>query len=63
MKIRQVAANLVDNDIANKHQSDQAKRRTKIYLKKFAAILAELDHNYIDDIQLVSSQQLVVSVP
>jgi hypothetical protein len=46
-----VAANLVDNDIANQHQDGQAKRRADIYLEKFAVILAKLDHNYIDDLQ------------
>jgi hypothetical protein len=58
-----VAANLVDNDIANQHQDGQAKRRANIYLEKFAAILAKLDHNYIDDLQSTSSQQLAESAP
>jgi hypothetical protein len=58
-----VAANLVDNGNSNQHQSDQARRRAIIYLEKFAAILAELDHNYIDDLQLASSQQLGEFVP
>jgi hypothetical protein len=54
IKIRQIAASLAGNEF-NDQRSEQVKNRAKIYLQKFAALLAELDHNYIDDLQLDSS--------
>lgn len=51
MKIRQVAASLVEGDPGTQERSDQAERRAQLYLQKFAAILTNLDHNFPRDLQ------------